>query len=86
VSRQAAEEIRARPELELLLEPQLTVLVFRRKGWSGADYDDWSARLIGDGTAFVMPTRVDGEPAARIVLLNPRTTMTDIEMVLDAMR
>jgi hypothetical protein len=33
-----------------------------------------------------MPTRVDGEPAARIVLLNPRTTMTDIEMVLDAMR
>jgi glutamate/tyrosine decarboxylase-like PLP-dependent enzyme len=86
VTRQAADEIRVRPDLELLLEPRLTVLVFRRHGWSSEDYDAWSARLIGEGTAFVMPTHVDGEPAARIVILNPRTTLADVEMVLDAMR
>jgi L-2,4-diaminobutyrate decarboxylase len=86
VTRQAVAEIRSRPELDLLHEPDLTVLVFRRRGWSSADYDAWSARLIDAGTAFVMPTRVRGEPAARIVILNPRTTLADIAVVLDTMR
>jgi L-2,4-diaminobutyrate decarboxylase len=85
VTRQVAEEIRARPYLELLVEPELSVLVFRRLGWTAADYDDWSARLFATGTAFVMPTRVRGEPAARIAILNPRTTFADVAMVLDAM-
>jgi L-2,4-diaminobutyrate decarboxylase len=85
VTRQVAEEIRARPYLELLIEPELSVLVFRRRGWTAADYDDWSARLFAAGTAFVMPTRVRGEPAARIVILNPRTTVADVATVLDVM-
>ena len=84
VTRQA-EEIRARPHLELLIDPELSVLVFRRLGWSVADYDVWAARLFATGTAFVMPTRVRGEPAARIVILNPRTTVADVALVLDAM-
>src|SRR5215218_741902 len=86
VTQQAADEIRARAYLDLLVEPELTVLVFRRHGWTGADYDAWSARLIGSGTAFVMPTRVAGQLAARIAILNPRTTVADVAMVLDAMR
>ena len=85
LTRRAADLIRARPELELLVEPELTVLVFRRRGWDDADYDAWSARLIDAGTAFVMPTRFGGEAAARLVLLNPRTTLADIELVLEAM-
>jgi L-2,4-diaminobutyrate decarboxylase len=85
VTRHVAEEIRSRPYLELLIEPELSVLVFRRHGWSAADYDAWSARLFATGTAFVMPTRVQGEPAARIVILNPRTTVADVAMVLDEM-
>jgi len=85
VTRQVAQEIRSRPYLELLVEPELSVLVFRRDGWSATDYDVWSARLFATGTAFVMPTRVRGEPAARIVILNPRTTVADIVMVLDVM-
>jgi len=85
VTRQVAEEIRARQYLDLLIEPELSVLVFRRRGWTAADYDAWSARLFAAGTAFVMPTRVRGEPAARIVILNPRTTVADIATVLDVM-
>ena len=85
VTRQVAEEIRSRPSLDLLVEPELSVLVFRRRGWSGADYDAWSARLFASGAAFVMSTRVEGEPAARIVILNPRTTLADIATVLDTM-
>jgi L-2,4-diaminobutyrate decarboxylase len=85
VTRQVAQEIRSRPYLELLVEPELSVLVFRRDGWSATDYDVWSARLFATGTAFVMPTRVRDEPAARIVILNPRTTVADVALVLDAM-
>jgi glutamate/tyrosine decarboxylase-like PLP-dependent enzyme len=82
---QTVEAIRSRPYLELLVEPELTVLVFRREGWASADYDAWSAGLLAAGTAFVMPTRFQGEPAARLVMLNPRTTMADVTAVLDAM-
>ena len=45
-----------RDELELVAEPELTVLVFRRRGWGAADYDRWAADLRESGTAFVLPT------------------------------
>ena len=45
----------------------------------------WAADLRESGTAFVMPTTHDGEPVARLALVNPRTTLEDIEIVLDAM-
>jgi L-2,4-diaminobutyrate decarboxylase len=85
VTRAGAEEIRARPELELLAEPELTVLVFRRRGWSAADYAACCERLRRTGTAFVLPTTVAGEAAARLALVNPRTTIDDLRTVLDEM-
>ena len=85
VTRQVAEEIRARPYLELLIEPELSVLVFRRRGWSRGRLRRLVGPAVATGTAFVMPTRVRGEPAARIVILNPRTTVADVALVLDAM-
>ena len=85
LARQAACEIRARPMLHLLHEPELTALVFRREGWDQADYDAWAEGLLESGTAFVLPTSDDGEPAARLAILNPRTTLEDVTMVLDAM-
>ena len=85
LTREAAEEIRARPELELLCEPELTVLVFRRHGWQAADYDRWAADLRRSGTAFVLPTVVDGEPVARIAIVNPTTTLEDVKVILDGL-
>ncbi|MEZ4561612.1 MAG: pyridoxal-dependent decarboxylase [Thermomicrobiales bacterium] len=82
---QAVAAIRANPDLEVVIEPDLSAIVFRRRGWGSEDYDRWAADLLAAGTAFVMPTRFRGEPAARLVLLNPRTTFADIERVLDAM-
>jgi glutamate/tyrosine decarboxylase-like PLP-dependent enzyme len=86
VTRAGAEEIRGRDELELLLEPDLSVLVFRRRGWAAADYERWALGLRASGTAFVMPTTVAGETVARLALVNPRTTLNDLRVVLDAMR
>jgi glutamate/tyrosine decarboxylase-like PLP-dependent enzyme len=86
VTRAGADEIRSRPELELLREPELTVLVFRRRGWGAGDYDRWAEDLRADGTAMVMPTTVGGEAVARLALVNPRTTVDDLRLVLDRMR
>jgi L-2,4-diaminobutyrate decarboxylase len=85
VTREAADEIRAREQLELVAEPELSVLVFRRRGWGAADYGRWAAGLRESGTAFVLPTTHDGDPVARLALVNPRTTLADVEIVLDAM-
>jgi L-2,4-diaminobutyrate decarboxylase len=85
VTREAADEIRAREQLELVAEPELSVLVFRRRGWGAVDYGRWAAGLRESGTAFVLPTTHDGDPVARLALVNPRTTLADVEIVLDAM-
>ena len=85
-AREAAAEIGRRPELELLAEPELTVLAFRRRGWAPADYDRWAEELRASGTAFLMPTTVDGETVARLAIVNPRTTLDDVRIVLDAAR
>lgn len=82
---QTVAAIKASPDLELAVEPDLSAIVFRRHGWDSEDYDRWAADLLAAGTAFVMPTRFRGEPAARLVLLNPRTTFADIQRVLEAM-
>jgi glutamate/tyrosine decarboxylase-like PLP-dependent enzyme len=85
VTRAGAEEIRRRPQLELVAEPELSVLAFRRRGWAEADYHRWAGALKGSGTAFVLPTTVRGETVARLALVNPRTTPDDLRVVLDTM-
>ena len=60
-------------------------MTVRRRGWTTADYDRWGATLRASGTAFVIPTTVGGETAGRLALVNPRTTLDDIRIVLDAM-
>jgi L-2,4-diaminobutyrate decarboxylase len=85
VTREGAEEIRARPELELVAEPELSVLAFRRRGWSATDYERWSAAVRESGTAFVLPSTHAGEPVARFAIVNPRTTLADLRLILATM-
>ncbi len=82
VARAGAEEIRRRPYLRLLEEPDLSVLVFAREGWEQDDYDAWSARLLHQGKAFVTPTKHRGRPCTRMAVVNPRTTVADLRGIL----
>ncbi|WP_261565638.1 pyridoxal phosphate-dependent decarboxylase family protein [Frankia gtarii] len=84
-TRAAAAQIATRPELELVRPTELSVVVFRRLGWSDADYHRWSGALLREEFAFVPPTRHDGETVARFAVINPRTTPADIEAILDTM-
>ena len=81
-----AEEIRSRDGLELLMEPQLSVLLFRRRGWVADDYETWWRRLLDEQVAFVQPTSWEGQKVARLCFVNPLTTIDHVLPVLDAMR
>ncbi len=85
VARYTAAEIRARTYVELLGEPDLSVVVFRRLGWSPADYYSWSDRLLKTNLAFITPTTHDGETVTRFAIINPRTSEADIATILDTM-
>ena len=85
VARATAEEIRRRPYVELLNDPDLTVLVLRRVGWGPEDYAAWSARMLADGFAFVTPTIHAGETVTRFAIVSPRTTVADVAAILDTM-
>jgi L-2,4-diaminobutyrate decarboxylase len=85
VTREATDEIRGRSYVELLNEPELTVLVVRRAGWDAADYTAWTERLLSEGVAFVTPTTYAGETVTRFAIVNPRTTRADVAAILDTM-
>jgi aromatic-L-amino-acid decarboxylase len=81
-ARAAAARIAALPHLELVREPELSIVLFRRHGWAEADYDAWSARLLADQIAFVAPSRWHGEPVARLAFLHPDTTLAIVDEIL----
>ncbi len=81
----AAELIRASPLLELVIEPELSVVAFRRLGWTGAQYAEWSRRMLDDGVALVVPSNFEGETILRICVVNPRTSVEDLQVVIDSL-
>jgi glutamate/tyrosine decarboxylase-like PLP-dependent enzyme len=85
LTRASAAEIQAHPDLELIMEPDLSVLLFRRTGWSEADYESWWRRLLEAQIAFVQPTSWQGEKVARLCFVNPRTTIDHVRAVLGTM-
>ena len=45
MAKYAADQIKARPELELIREPDLSVVLFRREGWNAQNYYKWSTQF-----------------------------------------
>ena len=81
-----ADYIRKSDILELAIEPDLSVVVFRRLGWESVDYERWCADLLEKQIAFVLPTTHRGERLMRFCFVNPNTTHEDIKLVLDSMQ
>jgi glutamate/tyrosine decarboxylase-like PLP-dependent enzyme len=85
IAKRAAERIAAAPHVELVREPGLSIVLFRRLGWAKLDYDAWSARLLHDQIGFVTPTSWEGETVARFAFLHPDTTVEMIDEILASM-
>jgi glutamate/tyrosine decarboxylase-like PLP-dependent enzyme len=85
IARQGAAMIEATPHTELVRPPELSVVLFRRPGWTKSDYETWSARLLTSQIGFVTPTTWEGETVARFAFLHPNTTVEMIRQILDTM-
>ena len=83
VARAAADLVRAHPNLELVCEPELSIVAFTRKGWSAKDYHNWSDQLLADQVGFIPPSSHNGDAILRFAIVNPWTKISDIEMILD---
>jgi L-2,4-diaminobutyrate decarboxylase len=86
LARYTTECVRSHPDLELVADPMLSVVVFRRLGWTPAQYYDWSKRLLESGEGFVVPTTHYSETVLRIAIVNPRSSQADVDLVLDTLR
>ena len=82
VAAKAAELINKHPNLELLYEPELSIVAFTRPGWSAAQYQQWSDKLLADQIGFIPPSADKGEPILRFAIVNPWTKISDIEAIL----
>ena len=85
LAQKIAGEISSRPGLKLVREPELSVVVFERKGWVLEDYEKWSKKLLADQIGFVVPSSHLGKPNTRFAIVNPNTSFEDLVAILDTM-
>ncbi|MEM4780637.1 MAG: aspartate aminotransferase family protein [Halalkalicoccus sp.] len=92
-----AERLRDDPAFELLHEPTINTVVFRYRPVEvpdGTSREEWTdrlnaeirRRLLASGEAVVARTEVDGVTSIKLTLLNPRTTLGDVEAITEAIR
>ena len=85
LSRYAGAALDGLGETSLVIEPSLGVVLFRRHGWEAHQWRDWSRTLARDGIAFVAPTTWKGEVVGRLVFMNPRTTTSIVDEVIQSL-
>ena len=81
LTNEVADLIREHESLELVIEPSLSIVLWRRKGWSAQDYRQLQDRLIESQTAFVTPTSWQGETVGRFAFVHPGTTLEIVKEV-----
>jgi glutamate/tyrosine decarboxylase-like PLP-dependent enzyme len=83
IARETAIFIKSTPHLELIREPDLGVVLFRRIGWGPSEYEKWAQALHDEEIAFIPPTKWEGETVGRFAFLHPHTTMELVQEILD---
>ncbi|CAN1497563.1 GadB Glutamate decarboxylase and related PLP-dependent proteins [Candidatus Nanopelagicaceae bacterium] len=85
LAKESAKRIAAHPNLELVREPELSIVAFTRKGWAPAQYQQWSDLLLEKQIGFIPPSKHAGESILRFAFVNPWTSMDDVQMILDTL-
>ncbi len=89
LARLVADLVRAADDLELVTEPTLSIVPFRRVPAQG-DVDAHNRRLVGelqrDGRVYVTGAVVDGRWCLRPCMVNYRTTEDDAHALVDIVR
>ncbi|KAB1067174.1 aminotransferase class V-fold PLP-dependent enzyme [Tamlana haliotis] len=81
--------IKDMPHVELVRDPSLSCVLYRRIGWKPEDYTHWTYENHESGFALVTPTKWKTgdrfETVSRFCFINPDTTEEDIRMILETM-
>lgn len=85
-AREVTEAIRSMDHLNLVAEPELTVLLFERVGWDAAEYAEWSQRMAASGSILCVPTTWHHRTVLRLAFVNPETESTRVIEVLETLR
>ena len=91
LAQHAAERVQQSESLELMRPPSLGIVCFRRRfdGRTNFGHEDerrnlaLAAALESSGTGLVSTTRLHGQFALRLCVLNHATTREDVDIVLD---
>jgi glutamate/tyrosine decarboxylase-like PLP-dependent enzyme len=86
VAREGRKLIDEADHLRLLVEPDLSVLIFERIGWDADDYAAWSNKLLDEQVAFVTATRHENRVCTRFAIVNPLTTRDDLVLIINSMK
>jgi glutamate/tyrosine decarboxylase-like PLP-dependent enzyme len=85
-TRTVAEAIRASDHLDLVCEPELSVLLFERPGWHEDAYAVWSNAQAKEGVVLCVPTKWHGRTVLRLAFVNPDTQPARVIEVLETLR
>jgi glutamate/tyrosine decarboxylase-like PLP-dependent enzyme len=83
IARDLARGIDAAPNLELLLGPQLTVILFKAANMNGPELAEWCEVQRRSGALLCLPTKWRGEEVLRLCIVNPET---DTDHVMNVLR
>ena len=84
-ARAFTEAVVAAPHLELFAPTTLSIVTFTRRGWDRADYQRWSDRHLEAGDFFIAVSEFRGHPLLRVCLVNPQTTIDNLQLVVDSL-
>jgi glutamate/tyrosine decarboxylase-like PLP-dependent enzyme len=84
-ARTVADWIRGQSFVQLVREPELSVLLFERPGWSPDEYTAWSKRAAAEGTMLCVPTTWNGQTVLRLAFVNPATDPARVIEILQTL-
>ncbi len=90
LAEQSEQLIQETDYLELVRPHSLSVVLFKRIGWTKEDYIQWTKNNLNSGFALVTPTtwvkNGQSESVARFCFINPNTTIEDVQLIIDSMK
>ena len=85
VAHELAGQIDKAPNLELLLGPQLTVILFKPVNVKGPALAQWCEAQRRSGALLCLPTKWRGEEVLRLCIVNPETDTNHVMSVLQTL-
>jgi L-2,4-diaminobutyrate decarboxylase len=82
-ARLLAEKLQAAPDFELLMAPQTNIVCFRH---GSRDQSGLRKKLVESGAFHLTQVNLHGEVWLRATLMNPMTTESDLDALLEAIR